>query len=301
MPLNTTEDQRRQQAAEDLADKILLESRVTRDLNELFREMGKDLTALYSTTNSIPEASNYDDDFTGILRAHYRRVSDRFSGSVTDFLKDLDEEDDEGLIIALTAIATSVGITVRDFIERIERQIRMETATFSSINVRRNVAFIRDTNQKELDNAVVVATAAVLASGVQQPTSAQIGNEAGKTFTIGQRSRASTIAATTTQNAAEGMKQIERDVFINQMRSSVVTPISELNEIWVTVGDENVRDSHVIADSQVKNEVGVFIVQGESLRFPGDTSLGATAGNVINCRCSAVPEISGTGNPIIEI
>jgi hypothetical protein len=30
-----------------------------------------------------------------------------------------------------------------------------------------------------------------------------------------------------------------------------------------------------------------FSVSGQLLRFPGDTSLGATAGNVVNCRCSA--------------
>jgi len=57
---------------------------------------------------------------------------------------------------------------------------------------------------------------------------------------------------------------------------------------WETMGDELVREWHSDADGQ---EVGVsdfFNVMGELLFEPGDVSMGASAENVCNCRCSAV-------------
>jgi hypothetical protein len=40
-----------------------------------------------------------------------------------------------------------------------------------------------------------------------------------------------------------------------------------------------------------------FVVSGQRLRFPGDTSLGASAGNVCNCRCSAAAAFDGPKAP----
>lgn len=40
-----------------------------------------------------------------------------------------------------------------------------------------------------------------------------------------------------------------------------------------------------------------FVVSGQRLRFPGDTSLGASAGNTINCRCSAAAAFDGVKAP----
>jgi hypothetical protein len=31
-----------------------------------------------------------------------------------------------------------------------------------------------------------------------------------------------------------------------------------------------------------------FVVDGEQLMFPGDTSMGATARNIVNCRCTCI-------------
>jgi hypothetical protein len=39
---------------------------------------------------------------------------------------------------------------------------------------------------------------------------------------------------------------------------------------------------------QVKFEE-TFSVQGQQMRHPADSSLGASAGNVVNCRCSVFP------------
>ena len=57
---------------------------------------------------------------------------------------------------------------------------------------------------------------------------------------------------------------------------------------WNTQQDERVRTTHVMADGQ---EVGInepFTVGTSEMMFPCDASLGATADEIINCRCNVI-------------
>lgn len=64
---------------------------------------------------------------------------------------------------------------------------------------------------------------------------------------------------------------------------------------WLTAQDARVRRptasnrfDHVSADGLI-TEVGIpFLVSGERLLFPGDSSQGASIGNIVNCRCTLV-------------
>jgi hypothetical protein len=63
-----------------------------------------------------------------------------------------------------------------------------------------------------------------------------------------------------------------------------------IGKIWKAAQQERTRDGHRAADSQVVRFDEPFYVangdgQLEMLMFPGDTSLGASASNIINCRC----------------
>lgn len=58
-----------------------------------------------------------------------------------------------------------------------------------------------------------------------------------------------------------------------------------LHKIWVDTPDDRTRDAHVSAGGQKKPLSSPFIVDGEQLMFPGDTSMGGSSENVINCRC----------------
>lgn len=69
----------------------------------------------------------------------------------------------------------------------------------------------------------------------------------------------------------------------------------EMQKVWVSAHDYRVRPANTRSpfDHHDRNIDPVnlnepFIVSGQKLMFPGDTSMGATAGNVINCRCLAV-------------
>ncbi len=60
----------------------------------------------------------------------------------------------------------------------------------------------------------------------------------------------------------------------------------EVQKGWLATEDQRTRPEHHAADRQRVPLSQPFTVDGEKLNFPGDWSLGATADNVINCRCS---------------
>jgi len=64
---------------------------------------------------------------------------------------------------------------------------------------------------------------------------------------------------------------------------------------WLTAEDSRVRHphgssrwDHQSADGQIVKIGEPFVVSGELLLFPGDRSMGASIGNVINCRCTVI-------------
>jgi len=60
----------------------------------------------------------------------------------------------------------------------------------------------------------------------------------------------------------------------------------EVRKEWISVSDSRTRGHHVEADGQTVAQDQPFIVQGERLMWPGDTQFGASAENVIQCRCT---------------
>lgn len=55
---------------------------------------------------------------------------------------------------------------------------------------------------------------------------------------------------------------------------------------WIATMDNRVRDIHRVANGQTKIKEEPFLVGGELLKYPHDTSLGSTSKNLVNCRCS---------------
>jgi uncharacterized protein with gpF-like domain len=60
---------------------------------------------------------------------------------------------------------------------------------------------------------------------------------------------------------------------------------TQLTHTWDATLDEVTRPHHWEADGQTVPINEPFTVAGEKLMFPGDDSLGATAKNLVNCRC----------------
>lgn len=84
-------------------------------------------------------------------------------------------------------------------------------------------------------------------------------------------------------------------------REELQIPSSE----WISTIDPDNRGfepksqfDHVKPDGQVTANAEPFEVSGEFLRFPADGSLGASAGNIVNCRCSAGASLATTATRI---
>ena len=63
-----------------------------------------------------------------------------------------------------------------------------------------------------------------------------------------------------------------------------------LKKEWLATMDNRTRDAHLIADGQKVLLDELFQVDGDALSYPGDFTNGASAGNVINCRCTQIYE-----------
>jgi len=61
---------------------------------------------------------------------------------------------------------------------------------------------------------------------------------------------------------------------------------------WDATGDRLTRPTHLRADTQKRKGNAPFSVGGYQLRYPGDTSMGAPAREVVQCRCLEITEIS---------
>jgi uncharacterized protein with gpF-like domain len=59
-----------------------------------------------------------------------------------------------------------------------------------------------------------------------------------------------------------------------------------LEKEWIATLDNRVRSPHMLAHGQKQGINEPYTVMGQRLMFPGDGMLGATADNLIQCRCS---------------
>lgn len=60
-------------------------------------------------------------------------------------------------------------------------------------------------------------------------------------------------------------------------------------KVWLATQDNRTRHDHVLTDGQVVDDLeGLFYVgeNEEPMQYPGDSTLGASASNTINCRCT---------------
>jgi SPP1 gp7 family putative phage head morphogenesis protein len=57
-------------------------------------------------------------------------------------------------------------------------------------------------------------------------------------------------------------------------------------KFWIATADNRTREWHADADGQSRPLNEPYSVHGESLMFPGDSSLGASASNLVRCRCA---------------
>lgn len=84
----------------------------------------------------------------------------------------------------------------------------------------------------------------------------------------------------------ESIQSLNRSNFEAIRQAKDIGALRGATKEWDSAGDARVRESHRAMDGQVTELEEPFITpDGYSLMFPGDTSLGAPAKEIIQCRC----------------
>lgn len=183
-----------------------------------------------------------------IFEAHYKRTAMLFGGRV------LNEANSKGLVQLETKLS------IRDFVASLTAFIEARALFASNI--------VADTVRER----VVRILSASAGDGLSERETAKRIVESGA---VDSASRAFTIARTETHSAA-----------IHAQREAIETlDINIATHEWLAASDERTRETHAEANGQIQPIGQPFEVGGFQMNNPGDSSLGAPAGEVINCRC----------------
>lgn len=68
-----------------------------------------------------------------------------------------------------------------------------------------------------------------------------------------------------------------------------IFPAQQMMKEWVSSFDDRTRDDHAAASGQQVKFEEPFIVGGDLMMHPADSSMGASSANIVNCRCSSFP------------
>lgn len=252
--------------AQDLKEKLKLEEKLKPVLRRYNAEVVKEFTQTYAESGDILNIAEFNAVLDKILSEHYIEVSDVFSDRIklpSDVAKT--EEESDLIVEALFIwIASRTPVAAQRINATTQEQI-LDAVDFGS----------QEPAARELVGREAQLTIAAFAGNKLRQDLA--GRESG-------------ILMTETQIPAEAAKATELDVLIGEPPaiSGGTTRPSAIKKEWVTVGDARVREGHLAADGQKVSTNDPFIVGGEALRWPGDAQLGASLGNIINCRCSSI-------------
>ncbi len=250
------------QATVEETRKMALERRLTPEIRSVFSQMVTEYVAAVTETGSVPSASDFQGEWNAIFLRHYRRVGRVFlpnqrRSSLYEALLETKQE-----------LSPQANQELLAFFSRWSRDFGAQQAgLLTETNQKDYVTALQRANEQAEDGSPVVVAAA-----------------AGVALRGLFRSRVTTIANVQTQAPAEEAKREEAVA----LAVSDGKQEDEIEKIWQTVGDANVRVAHIAANGQQRTANAAFSVGGEDLRFPGDSSLGASAENVINCRCAAI-------------
>jgi len=261
-------------AERDLRTKLSLEARLRREWRGVEKAVVRRVVANVSRNLDLPDVEGFSRELAApVLRAHYDEVVAEFSGAVESGLPEsarltADEK-------AAIAAALAAALLLRS---------ETQASAIAKTNVKdARVALSRARAESERRALEARAAGAADAQGIGAMDRRELAIFAGIGLDRRLRGRTQAVVVLETQAPAELTRFSEAmAIFGDTPAGMVARRVKE----WVTMGDDRVRPAHAAADSDQIDASEPFRVGGEELMFPGDTSLGATAANVVNCRCS---------------
>ena len=82
------------------------------------------------------------------------------------------------------------------------------------------------------------------------------------------------------------ISECEANSILNYRQYSKAVKAGKTNKKWIDVGDKRERKTHIEVGGTILPIDEPFSVGESLLQFPKDTSLGASADEIVNCRCS---------------
>lgn len=277
--LNKTKAQLQEDAdAQDDID-LVFEKTMQRKLNALVRVIVNDFAILYGTTGIVINTRQYFDELNTIIKQTYRRVNREFSST---YLNDLEEE----LAKAKTDEEKDKWNKLIALRKKVTPAIFATLIAWSQVTAPEQTNFVIDTWGKMIRKNVNDAISINILSDLPIDN-ATIAKQTKKPLTNEMINHNETIAMQEVQTPTENAKFTEADEF-NKELIATATVVAIIEKIWITMGDSKVRASHVAANGQKRNLKEPYLVGGELLMYPKDSSLGASLGNIINCRCKSI-------------
>lgn len=246
---------------EQLQLKIKLENRFKPEIKRVFNMILQDFRSSYALRGLPPRAQRYTPAWQMTLENHYRRTQKAFKNVVKNQKKQKEDEDKKELL-ALALL------------------------TWREQNVGKHAEWLTHTTQLNMTEAIRLAREQFVQEGVI-PTDRDIALAATVILRRKFNGRISSIAMSETQVSSESTKfigaEIESDLTPKILGGGLVATATI--KTWRTVGDSKVRKIHRAAEGQMQQLTQPYIIDNEFLMYPGDSSMGASAGNTANCRC----------------
>lgn len=241
-----------EQALADMRQKMRLEDIFTPLVIAFLAGINQDFERFFRTQGRVLDVEAYRQQLGVLLSGQYARTAGAFEGRV--LLPPVTDED-------LARIAA-----LRDAV--------LNPALADKVPVQSD--FILSTVDNRLNSAVKIVE-----RDLPQLTTAETAAASAAHYGAQIPAAAEGIAITETQAVAELTK-------FSEITAAAAVLARIANGTWATMGDADVRPDHADARGQERLATEPFDVGGEQLRFPGDTLLGATVGNVAGCRCSVI-------------
>lgn len=254
----------------DLKNKLKYEKRLARKVKRLFNRIAADFQKQIEGYATSVDTSKWGHEFSKVYLDHYKDVAKVFS----------------------KALQTQLNLPATDEQKQI---IEAALLIYFMKLANESAAEATKTTRKNANEAIFVANeqrAEDTANGITH-TQATIAAIAAYALRKKLRGRVNGIATTETQKAAETSKRAECEVL-----SSDRTSINNPNEVipttgrkdWYGILDKRIRQTHLTAD---RTQKGIpisepFRVGASIMMYPGDTSLGASMKEIMNCRCTCI-------------
>lgn len=271
----------------DMNLKLAFENRLRVKINAFHERQAKDMVSTVRKTGNAPNFYAYEDELTDILYKHYEMIGVAFIDRINQLvMAELEKEltpakeyHDQAMEFMARKKLPKVPVVV-------DRHFRVKAA---------NVAGkITKTTRKEARRVLAEVKKTFAEGSKVGVVPVDLASTSGKMFRTTLNGRASGIVRMNTNGPAEAVKLTQVQILRGEEPTlgGVSGTKSKGTKRWSNMADSLVRGpstlsqfNHQAANQTVKIDEP-FTVSGEQLRFPGDEGLGASLGNIINCRCA---------------